>query len=228
LLVNGNTAVASRQVPQWLTQLRADFKTRKLTMAEIERMAKFERRYALPAEPTPEPEPVPIKDAWGQFMTDLGDRNGGWDWWVTLTFKPTVPRYRERTERSGLLYEGKTHKVLVTPGHDKPGWGYTGKAWDRFVTECGLRKGLHDVRWVRGREYQTWRGVPHFHGLLAGVAGLHRLSMMDWWFEHYGIARIEPYDRTRGAGFYLCKYVTKELGDIQFSGGLTMLAHVIK
>jgi hypothetical protein len=46
------------------------------------------------------------------------------------------------------------------------------------------------------------------------------MDFVDWWFKQYGIARILPYDRSRGAGFYLCKYVTKDLGDIQFSEGL--------
>jgi hypothetical protein len=144
-----------------------------------------------------------LKEAWGGFLTELGDRAGGWDWWATLTF-------RDRTEAE------------QAQGWTKVGWGYSGKAWDTFTEELGARKGLHDLWWVRGREYQTWRGVPHFHGLIGGVQGLRRLSMMDWWFSKYGIARIEPYDRSLGAGFYLCKYVTKELGDIQFSPGLTM------
>ena len=139
-----------------------------------------------------------LKQVWGGFLTELGDRPGvgGWDWWATLTFRD--PPYSPS-------------------GWTKPGWGYTGRAWDRFINELGLRKGLHSLSWVRGREYQTWRGVPHFHGLIAGVSDLRRDEAWAWWFKEYGIAKIEPYDRSLGAGFYLCKYVTKELGDIQFS-----------
>ena len=136
-----------------------------------------------------------LKQAWGSFLSELGDKNGGWDWWATLTF-------RDPPER---------------PGWTRIGWKYSGKAWDDLMNELGARKGLQSFWWVRGREYQTWRGVPHFHGLIGGVAGLRRLDMMDWWFQRYGIARIEPYDKTLGAGFYLCKYISKELGDIQFS-----------
>ena len=144
-----------------------------------------------------------LKQAWGGFLSELGDRAGGWDWWATLTFRETTPEQAAR-------------------GWTKPGWGYTGRAWDTFTRELGLRKGLHSLWWVRGREYQTWRGVPHFHALLGGVAHLRRDEAWSWWFSRYGIARIEPYDRSLGAGFYLCKYVTKELGDIQFSPGFTM------
>lgn len=142
-----------------------------------------------------------LKQAWGGFLTELGDRAGGWDWWMTLTFRDPP---------------------VGSPGWTKIGWGYSGKAWDALMQELELRKGMFGTtRWVRGREYQHWRGVPHFHGLIGGVADLRRMDMVDWWFDHYGIARILPYDRSMGAGYYLCKYVTKELGDIQFSEKLT-------
>jgi len=141
-----------------------------------------------------------LKQAWGEFLTELGDRVGGWSWWATLTF-------RDPPENAS--------------GWTKIGWGYSGRAWDAFIKELGLRKGLHELTWVRGREYQHWRGVPHFHALIGGVGDLVRTGAWEWWFTRYGINRIEPYDRSLGAGFYLCKYVTKELGDIQFSKNLT-------
>lgn len=144
-----------------------------------------------------------LRQVWGNWLTELGDRAGGWDWWATLTF-------RDRTEAE------------IARGWTKPGWEYTGRAWDALVEEIEASKGMFGTsHWVRGREYQHWRGVPHFHALVGGVAGLRRMDMVDWWFERYGIARILPYDRSLGAGFYLCKYVTKELGDIQFSKGLS-------
>ncbi len=136
-------------------------------------------------------------------MSELGERAGGWDWWASLTF-------RERTEEQVKL------------GWTKVGWQYSGRAWDTFMTHLAFQNLPQRLWWVRGREYQHWRGVPHFHGLIGGVKDLRRLDNMDWWYGKYGIARIEPYDKGLGAGFYLCKYVTKELGDIQFSKGLTM------
>lgn len=142
---------------------------------------------------------VQLKQAWGGFLTELGDRAGGWDWWVTATFREP-PEYQ--------------------PGWNKVGWGYTGRAWGKFVKELALTKGLGSLWWVRGREYQHWRGVPHFHALVGGVQDLRRDEAWSWWFAKYGMARIEPYNHELGAGYYLCKYVTKELGDIQFSPGL--------
>ena len=142
-----------------------------------------------------------LKQAWGGFLTRVGDAAGGWDWWFTGTFRDP--------------------KVADRPNWTKPGWGYTAGAWDKFIRLLGQTKGLHDIKWVRGREYQHWRGVPHFHGLIGGVKDLRRMDFVDWWYKDYGISRIEPYNRELGAGFYLCKYVVKELGDIQFSQGLT-------
>jgi hypothetical protein len=142
-----------------------------------------------------------LNQAWGGWLTELGDKNGGWDWWVTATFRDPELEAQKR-------------------GWTKIGWGYSGRAWDKFMLELGLQKGLHDLWWVRGREIQKGRGVPHFHGLVGGVAGLRYVEAQNWWWGKFGIAKIEPYDRSLGAGYYLCKYVTKELGEIEFSKGL--------
>ena len=147
-----------------------------------------------------------LKQGWGEWLSKLGEANGGWEWWATLTFRePPVDR----------------------PGWTKIGWGYSGRAWDKWIHELSLAKGLCSIQWVRGREYQHWRGVPHFHALITGVADLRRDEAWAWWFERYGLARILPYNPSLGAGYYLCKYVVKELGDIQFSQGLTTTEEVV-
>ena len=154
-----------------------------------------------------------LKESWGDFLTTLGDKVGGWDWWVTLTFREPPAKF---------------------PNWTRVGWKYSTNAWDKFIEglewqkvsqklDYGLCQGSPVIPWVRAREYQNWRGVPHFHGLVSGVWDIHRLTMKEWWYERYGIARILPYNRKLGAGFYLCKYVTKELGDIEFSQGLAKI-----
>jgi hypothetical protein len=40
---------------------------------------------------------------------------------------------------------------------------------------------------------------------------------MNVWNDIAGFARIFLYDKERGAGYYLSKYVVKELGEIKFS-----------
>jgi len=143
-----------------------------------------------------------LKQAWGDFVDQVGNRKGNWDWFATLTF-------RDRSEEEQAR------------GWTKAGWNYTERACNRFLTALGDLKGLHDLWWFKAREYQAWRGVPHYHLLIGGVGELRRDEMWSWWFHRYGFARILPYDRQLGARFYLCKYVTKELGDIHFSSNLT-------
>ena len=147
-----------------------------------------------------------LKQSWGDWLSELGDRVGGWDWWVSLTFRDI--------EGQGAW--------------TRPGWSYTGKAWRLWLTELeqrvfeqtpldSLKPSPNRIEWVRCREEQKGRGIDHFHALLGGVGDLRRNGAWQWWFDKYGIARILPYNRELGAGYYLCKYVTKELGDIQFS-----------
>lgn len=136
--------------------------------------------------------------AWGGFLTDLGDRAGGWDWWATLTF-------RDRSDDE------------IARGWTKVGVKYSQEAYGRFMAHLRDVRGIGEPTWVRGTEYPPWRDVPHFHALIGHVHQVRRDEAWSWWFGRYGIARIEPYDRSLGAGYYLCKYVVKELGDIRFS-----------
>ena len=143
-----------------------------------------------------------LKQAWGGWLTELGDQVGGWDWWATMTF-------RDRPAAD------------IARGWTKVGVNYANRAWRGFMLELRACRGIGEPTWVRGMEYQKWRGVPHFHALIGGVGHLRRDAAWGWWFKRYGINRILPYDRELGAGFYLCKYVVKELGDVQFSDSLT-------
>jgi len=138
-----------------------------------------------------------LKIAWGDFLSGLGK----WDWWATLTF-------RDRSEEE------------IKRGWTKVGSQYSGRAFKSFIKELQKETGS-EIDWVSAREYQHWRGVPHYHALISGVESLRRLSWMDWWYGRYGMARIKPYDALKGAGWYISKYVAKELGEINFSEGLT-------
>jgi hypothetical protein len=143
-----------------------------------------------------------LKTAWGDFVDQVVTRKGTWDWFATLTFRDKTPR------------EAHT-------GWSKVGWGYSEKACNQFLRHVGELKGLQDLWWFRAREYQTWRGVPHWHLLIGGVGDVRRDESWSWWFQRYGFARILPYDSSQGARFYLCKYVTKDLGDFKFSDNLS-------
>jgi hypothetical protein len=76
------------------------------------------------------------------------------------------------------------------------------------------------VGWVLGEEFGTLGLRYHCHALVAGVADQYRKF---WWFEafrRFGISRIEPFDRERGAAFYAAKYAAKQLGGLHFGGTL--------
>jgi hypothetical protein len=95
---------------------------------------------------------------------------------------------------------------------------YARENFQRFHKEIRHRNGYRP-EFVRVTEYQQ-RGVPHYHSLMLNVGGLRRMDMVDWCYNQFGISRIFPYDRDRGASYYLGKYILKGNGDIQLSRGL--------
>ena len=131
-----------------------------------------------------------LKGAWGDWLGGLAR----WDWFVTMTLK-------------------NPHGV---PTWDKPGWASAKKAWGQFT---GLAQpALGELKWVRMFEIQGWRGVPHVHALVANTdPSVRRMDLVDWAWDRWGIARVLEYKQELGARYYLCKYVTKELADIEFS-----------
>lgn len=117
-----------------------------------------------------------------------------WQWFVTMTFN----------KRVGL-------------------WAAQ-RRWSRLWTE--VQRATGRLEWVRCTEYQHWRGVPHYHALVTGIpkqlVGEHsRLLVKEMAHDIAGITRVLEYNPDLGAAHYLTKYTTKELGDIQFTRGLT-------
>lgn len=118
-----------------------------------------------------------------------------WDWFATLTFREEV-------------HPEVAHKCFMrwTHGLNRNIFGV--RYWKRPAD---------GVTWARGLEYQK-RGVIHYHALIGRVPGdVRRLDYMDAWDELAGYARIEPYDATKGARFYLGKYVLKG-GQVDIGG----------
>lgn len=103
-------------------------------------------------------------------------------------------------------------------GWTRPGWAWAKRGWGDF--QKAVRPALGPLAWVRGFEIQKWRGAPHIHALVGNLDNKRYAEVGLWWWQAYGLCKIEEYDPARGAGFYLCKYVTKELADLDF-GGLT-------
>ena len=136
-----------------------------------------------------------------------------WQWFATFTFRdPKNPQL---------------------PGWTQVGWKAAHNALENWAAALDFHLtcdnlqagGNQDVcaRWVGVMEFQKWRGVPHWHLLVADAGEQRRMDWVDWWFDRYGIARVLPYMKELGARYYLGKYLTKEVADIQFSQSFTNL-----
>lgn len=137
--------------------------------------------------------PFQLKQAWGEWLSGLAD----WEWFVTMTLRDP----------------------LIGGTWTKPGWASAKRAWVEF--QNAARRALGELVWVRMFEMQSWRGVPHIHALVANTdPSVRRMDMVDWAWKRWGITRVLEYNAELGASFYLSKYVTKDMADIEF-GGLT-------
>ncbi len=149
---------------------------------------------------------------WGDWLS----REWSWDLFVTLT--------HDQSEQA----LGRGTRTVV-------GWKASADRWDRFmdlavVPKVKAKEGLVSPYWVRGREPNPWRKGTHFHALIGGVGEINRRELWEWWFrdQGYGLARILPYEPSKGAAHYLTKYVVKELGDVAFSSDLGLHRRVNK
>jgi hypothetical protein len=148
---------------------------------------------------TPGQAEVNISDAFGDWVGGMAD----WDWFATMTFRDPS----ENDQKAGWT---------------RIGTGYARTAlrkWSDSLQRACF--GSDQPRWMACMEFQKDRGVPHWHALVSGTGDQRRMDWVDWWYHEYGIARVLPYDKKLGARYYLSKYVTKSMADIQFSVGLT-------
>ncbi|MBA7591847.1 hypothetical protein ES708_34015 [subsurface metagenome] len=115
-----------------------------------------------------------------------------WQWYVTLTFRAADV------------------SLKASDGH----W----QSWLNTLTQACKVMGKDHPFYFRVLEFQD-RGTPHYHALVGGVGDIRRLLFKDIW-ELHGFARVEAYDKNKGANFYVGKYLTKNTGEIRFSHNL--------
>ena len=60
-------------------------------------------------------------------------------------------------------------------------------------------------------EWTRVQNRPHTHLLIGNLEGVRRDKWWSAWYTWYGRARILPYDKGLGAGYYLTKYVIKDI-----------------
>lgn len=109
-----------------------------------------------------------------------------WQWWCTLTFRSDFTLNSARRAARNFF-------LTVEDAASHPVGGF----------------------WAIERHRYRGRGdpaslVPHVHALVTNVTGVSRRAVWERCYRRWGRTRIEPYDPTKGASFYIAKYVGKE------------------
>lgn len=113
-----------------------------------------------------------------------------------------------RAELAGFLDRWRWQWYLTLTFRHDVHLGQAYRAWGHLMS--WLRERNASPGYFRGVEWQRDRHVPHFHALVLGVDhAATRMRVVDWWFDNYGIARVQAYDARRGAVWYVGKYITK-------------------
>ena len=144
-----------------------------------------------------------LGEAWGDYLSSIAN----WDWWLTLTFRDPVPDPKR-------------------PGWNKPGYSYAKKGWREALGRMPA-PAIGTIPWVRAFEVQKWRGAPHIHALVGGLDSKRYAEFGTWWWQEYGYGVVEEYDPNKKASYYLCKYVSKTFGDIEFSNHFPVVPHLL-
>lgn len=131
-----------------------------------------------------------VRRAWGDWLHEIG----GWQWFVTLTFRDPKP---------------------ISGNWTKPGFAYADRAWLDFASF--VRPAVGFLEWVRLFELQKDRGVPHVHALVKGLDDTRYKPASQFAWQRFGFNRILEYKPELGATHYITKYVVKDLGDVRFS-----------
>lgn len=128
-----------------------------------------------------------------------------WHWTGTFTFAPG-----RESVRAGVHPESadKAFRFFVS-SLNREIWG---PRW--------AKKPHGGIIWARGQEYHK-SGRIHHHAVFAGPtfdlnSEIRRLTWMDWWYRHFGIARLERPRSQNDVSGYVSKYVTKG-GEVDLS-----------
>lgn len=144
------------------------------------------------------------KRAQSAIETALGDYLNEWPWdlFGHLTFGGWAPKddYANREFIRHFLFPVNTQLY--------------GKRW---------REKQQGVLVVRAWEFGKRGGRGHFHflassGLTREFEGVRREALWSRWFGEVGRARFEPYDRSKGARFYLGKEYLAKGGELDYIG----------
>lgn len=91
---------------------------------------------------------------------------------------------------------------------------YALRQWETFERTVRTDAGI-PLFWFYGVEHGERFGRLHLHALLGNTERLPVETLQRQWTA--GFARITEYDPTRGASYYITKYVSKELSEWDIS-----------
>jgi hypothetical protein len=143
----------------------------------------------VPAVPRGRALKTPLTDAWGEWISEMGD----WHLFGGLTYD------QRRRETAPGADVAKRHVI-------------------RWLREAPRVLGRPVEAGVVALEYQR-NGWPHFHPLLrlaGGMRGGEFAALGQTWFQRHGFARLEEPRSASDVAAYAAKYLVKDLarGDI--------------
>ena len=144
----------------------------------------------------------------------MGDFLNGYPWahWCTLTFRPPASeRDVGRVPREWGRWRKKIRGAVPV------GLDYALRQWSAFQRATTIAAGV-PLFWFYGVEHGERLGRLHLHALFGNTERLPVATMRASWTA--GFADVDAYDPTRGASYYVTKYVTKELAEWDVSGGV--------
>lgn len=136
------------------------------------------------------PDVTAVHTAWTDWLSSYH-----WDHFATFTF--AEPRSEPSARRAFASYVRSVRQLT-----------YGGSVGYFVGYEYGTFGRLHLHALMRTSAPQTRLGPG---GRSCASSALPSSALWEVWFERFGRAKVEDYDRKRGAAGYVSKYVTKAL-----------------
>ena len=81
------------------------------------------------------------------------------------------------------------------------------KRWVRAIEQGEKR----NIGYYLCLEYTKVENRPHMHLLMGNMEGISYAKWGQIWYTKYGYARVKLYEKGRGTGYYLTKYIVKDV-----------------
>ena len=89
----------------------------------------------------------------------------------------------------------------------------TKRAFRRFTDEIKRVYGKKAIEYFMCVELHKEGSFTHVHALINGLDALTYNQIRETWEQRFGRAKVEGYDKEKGAHYYLTKYILKDVHD---------------